>query len=77
MEDKRKRIGFLLFQAFDLSLETGDVYDIGTLIEEAIRKLELPPERCECCGREMSFFEYHLKQGICNYCAEEMSKNDC
>jgi len=73
-EKKRKRIGLLLMEAFNLSFETGDIYEIGTLIEEAIRKLKLPFEKCECCGRPMSFFDYHLKQGICDECAKKISE---
>jgi len=72
-EKKRKRIGLLLMKAFNLSFETGDVYEIGTLIEEAVRKLELPAQ-CECCNRPMSFFDYYLKQGICDECAKKLSE---
>jgi len=72
-EDKRKQIGLLLMEAFNLSFETGDIYNIGILIEAAINRLKLS-EKCECCGREMDFFNYHLKQGICDECAKKLSE---
>jgi len=74
MKEKRKQIALLLMKAFNLSFETGDIYDIGTLIETAINRLKLPPEKCECCGRPMNFFDYHLKQGICDECAKKISE---
>ena len=74
VEAKRRKIGMLLMEAFNLSFETGDIYEIGRLIEEAINRLNLL-EHCESCGNPMKFFDYHLKQGICDKCAEELNHN--
>ena len=43
-------------------------------IEKAVENLDLPNKRCERCGREMSFFDYHWLQGLCNQCHAELSE---
>ena len=72
IETKREKIGKLLMEAFDLSLETGDIYKIGKLIEDAVNRLSIW-KRCTVCGRAMKFFDFCLKQGVCDKCAEELS----
>ena len=64
-----KKLGCLLMDAFIVSMDTGDIYKMGTVIENWIKELDLPIQKCSNCGTEMSFFDYHLKQGICDCCA--------
>jgi len=74
---KRERIGELLMEAFNLSFDTADVYMIGDVLKKAIDALELPSKACSECGSPMSFFGFHLNQGICGWCSERwMSEQD-
>ena len=73
--DKRKQeLGIALIQALCISIDTGDVYKIGDTIERWIKELNLPDTKCSMCQTLMSFFDYHMKQGICDKCAEKIEK---
>jgi len=62
-----------LMRAFDLALNDYNL-KVALQIEELINSLDLPPLRCDRCGREMSVFEYFRKQGLCDTCMEKISK---
>jgi len=63
-----------LTEALLASMNTGDYYIIGDYIEKAIQELEPPDLTCTRCGRKMPWLKYHLKQGICDDCARELSE---
>jgi len=69
---QRKKILRDLTDALLASMDTGDYYIIGELIEKAIRELKPPKCHCERCGREMEWIEYHIKQGLCDDCIYEI-----
>ena len=75
VEQKREQIVRYLMAAFNLAVDTLDVYEIGKLIEEAVNKLKVM-KQCERCGRKMPAFDYYLKQGICETCAQELSESE-
>ena len=45
---------------------------IITEVHQAIENLNLPKRRCENCGKKMSWFDYHLCNGICPECADKI-----
>ena len=69
-----EKLGCLLINAFIVSMDTGDIYKMGTIIENWIKEMNLPIQKCSGCGVEMSFFDYHLRQGICDSCATKIEK---
>ena len=74
LKDETRKLGELLMQAFLLSMDTADIYKIGDTIEKWIKEMDLPTQNCSECGTTMSFFNYRLKQGMCDNCAERISK---
>lgn len=72
--DERIKLGNMIIDTFFYSVCTGDVNIIGDQLIDCVDKLNLPDKRCDSCDLSMSFFEYNLKQGICNICAREMVK---
>jgi ribosomal protein L37E len=57
-----------LMRAFLASLDTSDVYAMGTTLKGLIESLNPPKLPCSRCGRLLSYFDYHLKQGYCDSC---------
>ena len=77
MEDLHKqklKLGKLLMDAFLLSMDTGDIYSMGEILEQWIKDLDLPYYQCSECQLPMSFFNFHLKQSICDGCAVKLQK---
>jgi hypothetical protein len=37
---------------------------------------DLPNKECSECHKEMSFFDYHIRQGMCGECASKISQGD-
>jgi hypothetical protein len=73
-EKRREELGKILIQALCISMDTSDIYKMGDTIEKWIKDLNLPDEKCSMCGKVMIFFDYHLKQGICDECAIKIEK---
>jgi hypothetical protein len=45
-------------------------------VKTMLSYFELPNEHCTECHKEMPFFDYHTKQGMCDKCASETYKGD-
>ena len=43
-------------------------------IHQAVDNLGLPAKNCEICGKRMSWFDYHLCNGICWECADRLEE---
>jgi len=44
-------------------------------IKECLSYIELPDKICDACKETvMSYFDYHMAQGMCKRCAEKFSK---
>ncbi|RLI87752.1 MAG: hypothetical protein DRP01_01085 [Archaeoglobales archaeon] len=73
-EEAHNEVLDLLTKAWLRSIDSGDYYLIGEDLERLILKLRPPYLPCMRCGRRMSWLKYHIRQGVCMECAEEMSK---
>jgi len=71
--DRKQELGMALIRVLTVSMDTGDVYKIGDTIRQWIEELHLPHLQCGTCGKIMSFFDYHLMQGMCSDCAKRIS----
>jgi len=41
-------------------------------VEKFIDSLDLPNKKCSECGIEMRLFDWHMRQGMCRGCSEEI-----
>jgi len=74
LEKRKLDLGNYLMEAFLAALDTGDIYSIGDNLERMIKQIDLPYQKCSRCQNKMSYFEYHLKQGLCDKCVDELEK---
>ena len=44
--------------------------------EEMLSQFELPDIPCDMCDKPMPFYDYHMKQGMCDECASNISIGD-
>ena len=72
LEKRKLDLGNYLMEAFLAALDTGDIYSIGDNLERMIKQIDLPYQKCSRCQNKMSYFEFHLKQGLCDKCADEL-----
>ena len=74
LSKQKFKLGKALMDAFLLSMDTDDIYTMGDTLKQWIEDLDLPYSTCSECFLPMSFFNFHLKQGICDGCAVRLQK---
>jgi len=74
--EAEEKVALKLIEALKLAyrLDANILNFILDEVQKAIENLDLPSKKCEICGREMTFFDYHWLDGICEECHIELAK---
>jgi len=79
MTSNEEKVALKLIEALKLAyrlelayrLNANILNSIISEVQQAIENLDLPNQKCKVCGKEISWFEFHMNQGYCGKCAWE------
>jgi len=75
MMSNEEKVALKLIEALELAyrLDANILNFIISEVRQAIENLDLPNQKCKVCGKEISWFEFHMNQGYCEDCAWKLA----
>ena len=71
-----RQLADLLMQALHVACSINRDYYLWGCIEKTIKGLNIPDQKCIRCGATMDYWNWALRQGMCDACIKEMEAED-
>jgi len=71
-----EELASLLMRALDIACRINRADYLWEGIKKTIDDLGLPNQKCCRCGAEMSYWDWALRQGMCDACIRELEAED-